>query len=127
MRNLGSANGEEIGALFKSSIKRDERYPTKLKARAGRPTIVAHTTLDGDVSSGQGAEYLTDLVKTHYGLQGMRVTGNLSATMWATRKACGVHFHFSSLNLSRCTERPATGNDELGELMQMICGSTAGA
>jgi len=79
--------GEEIGALFKSSIKRDERYPTKLKARAGRATVVAYKALDGDVSSGQGAEFLADLVKTHYGLQGLQATGKLSATMWATRKA----------------------------------------
>ena len=119
-------SGEEIGALFKSSIKRDDRYPIKLKARAGRSTVVAYKALDGDVSSGQGAEFLADLVKSHYGLQGLQVTGRLSATMWATRKACGVHFNFCSLNLSHCVDQKTTGKDEniLEELLQMICGST---
>ena len=77
-----SIEEEEIGALFKSSLRRDERYPTKLKARAGQSTIIAHTTLGGDTSSGQGAEFLADMIKTQYGLQGLQATGSVATTTW---------------------------------------------
>ncbi len=103
-----SMESEETGAIYKSPLQRDARYSTKLKVCVNDST--AHTLGDGATrTSGQG-EILEDLIKRRSGLQGLQMTGQLSPTIWATRKAFGVHFCCLSLNL---TERTRTESDTM--------------
>jgi len=57
-----------LGPLFKSPLKRDERYPTKVKVCADASTVLTYTTADGETSSGQGDEFLAGLVKSRSAL-----------------------------------------------------------
>ncbi len=86
--------------MFKTSLKRDTLYPTKLKAYTRPATIFSYTTRAGETSSGQGVAFLEELVRAHYSLQGLAVSGQISATIWASRKAFGVRFYYRTLNLS---------------------------
>ena len=119
-----SISGEEVGAIFKSSIKRDERYPTKIKTRARQSTIIAYTALGGETLSGQGSEFLADLIKTQRGLQGLQASGKLAPAIWSTSKSCGVHFNFSSLNLS-ARKRESVDTSLLDNLEHILCGSSS--
>ena len=123
---FGRAIGkEEIDAMFSSPLRRDERYPTKLKCYARPPSIVTYTTADGETSSGQGAESVEELIEAHNGLQGLPMTGQLSAMIWASRRACGVRFYIRTANMSE-RSRPRAKRDSaemsrLEDRIQAMC------
>ncbi len=86
--------------MVKTALKRDALFPTKLKGYTRPTTILSYTTRAGETSSGQGVAFLEELAHAHYSLQGLAVSGQISPTIWASRKAFGVRFYYHSLNLS---------------------------
>jgi len=105
---LGRPMGrEEIDATFRSSLKRHDQYPTKLKGHARPPTVFSYTTREGETSAGQGIGFLDELIKTRNGLQGLALTGKLSPTIWtsSSKAAWGVLFRYETANLSERNKR----------------------
>ena len=100
--------------MVKTALKRDALFPTKLKGYTRPTTILSYTTRASETSSGQGA-FLEELVRAHHSLQGLAVSGQISPTLWASRKAFGVRFYFQTLNLSDRKDETDKKNQSLEE------------